>query len=189
MANLAATSTVTYSLRTLFAILTVVATLVAYVVNDRQWQKQHEAAVQELKQARTLLDSAELCWTPRHVRTRLVATGPSGRKSYMSMHSLSGDRSPEHGSGMMESDVFGSVYCRYLRTVDDRDLYEICIGAGIESMLYTESGETPGIVIKYVSYEGERIVVMDEGGYRVVMEPFEAPPMAPDDASSSVALP
>jgi hypothetical protein len=46
-------------------------------------------------------------------------------------------------------------------------------------MSFLESGKTPGIVVKYVSFEGETIVVMDEGGYRVVMELFESPSIAP----------
>lgn len=80
---------------------------------------------------------------------------------------------------MMESDLFGSVFCRYLRTVDERDLYEVCIGAGIKSMKWEEDGKTPGIVVKYVSFEGEPIVLMDDGGYRVVLEPYERSSPAP----------
>lgn len=180
MASLTQSSIVKFRLRTMFVALSVVAMLVAYVVNDHKWKSQHEAALQELRQARVLLTTAARYWTPRHVQTWLVATGPSGRHSHMSIHSLSSERSPGEDGRMMESDLFGSVLCRYLGTIDDRDLYEICIGAGIQSMSYEESGETPGIVVKYVSFEGKPIVVMDEGGYRVVLEPYELPPQDPD---------
>ncbi len=174
----------TFSLRSFLAAVTVIATVAAYIVNDRHWQAKHDAIVLQLHDSNTTLEKAKSIWHPKYVQTYLTVIPPDGRSSYLSLHSLNEEKSPMIGGSVLEADNFGSVCCRYLRTVDERDLYEIVIGPGIMRTNHRETGKTPGFTVRYVSYEGEPMVVMDEGGYRVLIEHSELDPPSPSDIAN-----
>ncbi len=167
----ASRSKFSFSLATLLCVITVTALSIAYLVNDQRWQARHDSLTNELRTARDNVRFARDFRTPRHTKITLVATSPNGKATNLSLQSLGGDQTLSLSSRMLESDHFGSVLCRYLGTIGERDIYEVLVGCEIASLTWEEFGSTEGVELKTISYIGNHVVAFEKNGFRVELVP------------------